>query len=148
MKIVLLTDVKSVGKKGQIVDVSDGYARNFIFPKKLGAEATPKVLNDLKLQKAHEEKQEAMRLADAQELAGRIGAGKVVLAVKTGKNGKVFGSVSTKEIAAAAAEQMGIELDKKKLVLEEPIKAVGTTVVPVKLHPEVTASLTVVVTEG
>lgn len=148
MEIVLLQDVKSLGKKGQRVKVNDGYARNFIIPKKLGVEATAKNLNDLKLQKQNEEKIAAKQLADAKVLAEEIEKIKVELKVKTGEGGRIFGSVSTKEIAAAAKEQCGLELDKKKMQLAEPIKAVGTHVIPVKLHKDVTANLTVKVTEG
>lgn len=143
MEIVLLEDVKALGKKGQVVKVSDGYARNFILPKKLGVEATPKNLNELKLQKANEERVAAKQLAAAQELGGKLNAAKVTLAIKAGENGKAFGSVSGKEIAAAAASQLGLDLDKKKLVLPEPIKTLGTYDVPVKLHKDVTAKLTV-----
>ena len=138
MEIVLLEDVKALGKKGQIVKVNDGYARNFILPKKLGVEANAKNLNDLKLQQA---------LAAAKELGKKIEASKVELAVKSGEGGKVFGSVSSKEIAAAVKEQLGLELDKKKLQIQEPIKNLGVHEVMVKLHREVTAKLRVHVTE-
>lgn len=148
MDIVLLADVKALGKKGQIVKVSDGYARNFILPKKLGVEATPKNLNDLKLQKANAEKVAAEQLAAAKALAEKIGSMSVSLKMKAGEGGKAFGSVSGKEIAAAAAEQLGLEIDKKKLVLPEPIKTFGTHEVPVKLHKDVTAKLAVKVTEA
>ena len=143
MEIVLLEDVKALGKKGQVVKVSDGYARNFILPKKLGVEATPKNLNELKLQKANEERQAARQLADAKALGEKLNAAKVTLAIRAGENGKAFGSVSGKEIAAAAASQLGLDLDKKKLVLPEPIKTLGTYDVPVKLHKDVTVKLTV-----
>ena len=148
MKIVLLQDVKTLGKKGDVVDVSDGYARNYVLPRKLGVEATSKNLYDLKLQKAHEEKLEALKLADAQALGRRVETGSVTVSVKAGKDGKVFGSVSTKEIARAVQEQMGLELDKKRIQLEEPIKNLGTVQVPVRLHKDVTAMLTVRVAEG
>lgn len=143
MEIVLLEDVKALGKKGQVVKVNDGYARNFILPKKLGVEATPKNLNELKLQKANEARVAARQLAEAKELGEKLNASKVTLAIKAGENGKAFGSVSGKEIAAAAASQLGLELDKKKLVLPEPIKALGTYEVPVKLHKDVASKLTV-----
>jgi large subunit ribosomal protein L9 len=148
MEIVLLEDVKALGKKGQIVKVNDGYARNFILPKKLGVEATSKNLNDLKLQKANAEKVAAEQLAAAKELAAKINELTVTLKMKAGEGGKAFGSVSSKEIAAAAAEQLNLELDKKKLVLPEPIKTFGNHEVPVKLHKDVTAKLTVKVTEA
>ena len=146
MEIVLLEDVKALGKKGQIVKVNDGYARNFILPKKLGVEATAKNLNDLKLQKANAAK--VAQLAAAKELAEKIESGQVVLKMKAGEGGKAFGSVSGKEIAAAASEQLGLDIDKKKLVLPDPIKTFGNHEVPVKLHKDVTAKLTVKVTEA
>lgn len=147
MKVVLLEDVKSLGKKGDLVEVSDGYGRNFILPKKKGVEATAKTMNDLKLQKQQQDKMAAKQLEEAKALAEKVEAAQVVLKVKTGEGGKVFGSVSTKEIAAGAKEQWGLELDKKKMVLEEPIKSCGNHIVPVKLHRDVTANLTVKVTE-
>ena len=145
MKVILLQDVKSLGKKGEIVNVNDGYARNFILPKKLGAEATPKNLNDLKLQKNNEKKVAQENLEAAKELAAELAAGKVELAIKVGEGGRTFGSVSSKEIAAAVKEQMKLDVDKK--VLKENIKTLGTHIVNVKLHPEVTAELKVVVKE-
>lgn len=148
MEIVLLEDVKALGKKGQIVKVNDGYARNFILPKKLGVEATSKNLNDLKLQKANAEKVAAEQLAAAKELAEKIEKLTVTLKMKAGEGGKAFGSVSSKEIAAAAATQLNLDIDKKKLVLPEPIKTFGNHEVPVKLHKDVTAKLTVKVTEA
>lgn len=148
MEIVLLEDVKALGKKGQIVKINDGYARNFILPKKLGVEATSKNLNDLKLQKANAAKVAAEQLAAAKELAEKIEAVSVTLKMKAGEGGKAFGSVSSKEIAAAAAEQLNLDIDKKKLVLPEPIKTFGNHEVPVKLHKDVTAKLTVKVTEA
>ena len=148
MKVILLEDVKNLGKKGQLVEVSDGYARNYIFAKKLGLEATSKNLNDLKLQKAHEDKLAAQRLEDAKAFAADLEKVQVVLKLKTGEGGKLYGSVSSKEIAQAAKEQFHLEIDKKKLVLPNPIRAVGTTIVPVKLHPQVTGELKVVVQEA
>ena len=148
MEIVLLEDVKALGKKGQIVKVNDGYARNFILPKKLGVEATPKNLNDLKLQKANAAKVAAEQLAAAKELSEKIEKVSVTMKMKAGEGGKAFGSVSGKEIAAAAAEQLGLDIDKKKMVLPEPIKTFGTHEVSVKLHRDVTAKLTVKVTES
>ena len=147
MKVILLEDVKSLGKKGQLVDVSDGYARNFILAKKLGLEATSKNMNDLKLQKAHEDKLAAERLAEAKAFAEDLKV-EVTLSIKTGEGGKLFGSISSKEIAQAAKEQLNLDIDKKKLVLPNPIKAVGTTLVPIKLHPQVTGELKVVVREA
>ena len=148
MKVILLEDVKSLGKKGQLVDVSDGYARNFILSKKKGIEATAKNMNDLKLQKAHEDKLAAQRLEEAKLFAAEIAKAEVVLELKVGEGGKLFGAVSSKEIAQAAKEQLNMELDKKKLVLPNPIKTVGTTSVSVKLHPQVTGKLHVKVVEA
>ena len=145
MKVILLEDVKSVGKKGELVNVSDGYARNFILKKKLGIEATPKNLNDLKVQKQNEAKVAAENLADAQEFAKEIATKSIEVAIKAGQDGKVFGSVSTKEIATAAKEQLGYDLDKKKMQLKEPIKNIGTYMVPIRLHQKVTAELKVIV---
>lgn len=147
MKVILLQDVKSLGKKGEIVNVNDGYARNFILPKKMGVEATGKNLNDLKLQKNNEKKVAQEQLDSAKTLAEKIGQGKVELAIKVGEGGRVFGSVSSKEIAVAVKEQMGLDVDKKKIQLKETIKSLGTHNVPVKLHPEVTAELKVIVKE-
>ena len=148
MKVILLEDVKALGKKGQIVNINDGYARNFVLPKKLGVEATPKNLNDLKLQNANKERLAQEALDAAKELAAKLEAGKVVLSIKTGEGGKAFGSVSSKEIATELKNQMGYEIDKKKIQLKDAIKTLGTHTVPVKLHAKVTAELKVVVTEG
>lgn len=147
MKVILLEDVKSLGKKGEVVNVNDGYARNLLFKKNLGIEATKQNLNDLKLQKQNNDKLEAERLEEAKELAKELEQKEVVLAIKTGSDGRVFGSVSTKEIAEAAKEQLGYELDKKKMHLKDAIKSIGTFHVPVKLHPKVTVELKVVVKE-
>lgn len=145
MKVILLEDVKALGKKGEIVEVNDGYARNFLLKTKKGVEATGKNLNDLKLQKANVEKVAQETLAAAQELGKKIEAGKVEVAIKTGEGGKVFGSVSSKEISAAVEKQMGLKVDKKKIQLKDQIKTLGTHIVPVKLHAKVTAELKVVV---
>lgn len=145
MKVILLQDVKSLGKKGEIVDVSDGYARNFIFPKKYGVEANAKNLNDLKLQKANDEKVAAENLAKAKELSEQLKDRKVVVKLKAGEGGKTFGSVSSKEIAEAAAEQLDLEIDKKKIQIADPIKNLGDYEVTVKLHPQVNATLKVTV---
>ena len=147
MKVILLQDVKSLGKKGEIVNVNDGYARNFILPKKLGVEANNKNLHELKLQKKKEDKIAQENLDAAKQLKAELEAGKVELSIKVGEGGKTFGSISSKEIAAAVKDQMGVEADKKKIQLKETIKTLGTHHVPVKLHPEVTAELKVVVTE-
>jgi len=148
MEVVLLEDVKALGKKGEIVKVNDGYARNFILPRKLGVQATAKNLNDLKLKKASQEKAAAQQLAAAKELGEQLDKACVTVAIKAGDNGKAFGSVSTKEIGKAVQEQLGLEIDKKKLVLPEPLKTFGTHEVPVKLHKDVTAKLSVKVVEA
>ena len=148
MKVILLEDVKSLGKKGDIVNVSDGYARNAIIPKKLGVEANNKNLNDLKLQKQHEAKVAQETYEAAVELGKVVEQQKVVVKVKCGDGGRVFGAVSTKEIATATKEQTNLDLDKKKMQLSDPIKALGTYEIPVKLHPKVTAKLSVQVVEG
>lgn len=148
MQIVLLEDVKALGKKGQIVNVNDGYARNFILPKKLGVEATTKNLNDLKLQKANADRFAAEQLKAAQDLAAFLAEKSITLSIKAGESGKAFGSVSSKEIAKAISDQIGMEIDKKKLVLPEPLKTFGTHEVPIKLHRDVTGSLAVKVVEA
>lgn len=147
MKVILLQDVKSLGKKGEIVDVSDGYARNMILPKKLGVEANAANMNTLKLQKANDDKVAAQKLADAQALAEELASKEVVVSIKTGEGGRTFGSVSTKEVAEACKAQCGLEVDKKKIVLDVPIKAPGYYEVGVKLHPQVQGKLKVKVEE-
>ena len=148
MEVVLLEDVKALGKKGQIVKVSDGYGRNFILTKKLGIEATPKNLNDLKLQKNNEKKVAEENLEAAKELAAKIAEAKIVTHIKVGEGGRTFGSVSSKEISEAAKVQLGLDIDKKKLQLPSPIRNLGVTQVPVKLHPKVTGSLKVWIKEA
>lgn len=143
MEIILTQDVKALGKKGEIVKVSDGYARNFILPKKLGMEATKQNMYDLNMQKVAEEKRLKVLLEEAKEYAKKLEALTIRVTVKAGEGGKTFGSVSTKEIAAAAKEQFGLDIDKKKLQLADPIKNAGSYTVPVKLHPQVTAEMTV-----
>ncbi len=148
MKVILLEDVKSLGKKGEIVNVNDGYARNFVLPKKLGVEATGKNMNDLKLQKANEEKVAKEHLEAAQAFAKEMENDHVVVSIKAGEGGRTFGSVSSKEIATAYKEQCGKEIDKKKIILPEPIKSFGVYEVSVKLHPKVTGTLKVKVQEA
>lgn len=147
MKVILTEDVKSLGKKGEIVEVSDGYARNFILKKKKGIEANSQNMNDLKLKRANDDKIAKEQYEAALELKKQVEAGQIKVSIKTGEGGKVFGSVSSKEIAAEVKTQMNLEIDKKKVQLKEPIKALGTFNVPVKLHTKVTAELKVVVTE-
>lgn len=147
MKVILTEDVKSLGKKGDIVNVNDGYARNFILKTNKGIGANAKNLNDLKLKKANDDKIAQEHYEAAVELGKKIEAGKIEVSIKTGEGGKAFGSVSSKEIAQEVKAQMNLEIDKKKVQLKDAIKALGTYEVPVKLHPKVTAKLKVVVTE-
>ena len=147
MKVILLQDVRSLGKRGDIVEVNDGYARNFLLKTKKGVEANNKNMNDLKLHKANQDKIAQEQLEAARELGRKLEESKVTVSIKTGEGGRAFGSVSSKEIAAAAQEQLGLDIDKKKVQLKEQLKSLGTFHVPVKLHPKVTAELTVNVTE-
>lgn len=148
MKIILLQDEKKLGKKGEIIEASEGYARNYILPKKIGVEATPKNLNDLKLQKANADKVAQEQLDAAKALAEVLETKTVEVKMKAGEGGRTFGSVSSKEVASACKEQHGIELDKKKLVMADAIKSFGVYEVGVKLHPKVTAKLKVHVSES
>lgn len=147
MQIILTQDVKALGKKGEMVNVNDGYARNFILPKKLGLEANAKNLNDLKLQKAAEEKRQKELLEEAQALGKELESKTLEVRIKTGEGGRTFGSISSKEIAQELKKQYGLDIDKKKLQVNDPIKTLGTHTVPVKLHPQVTAELKVKVAE-
>lgn len=147
MEVILLEDVKSVGKKGQVVTVNDGYARNCLIKKKLGIEATAANINDLKLKNANNAKLEKEKLEAAKKLAKELEEMSVIVKIKTGAGGKVFGSVSSKEIAEAIKKQLNLELDKKKMLLDEPIKSLGTHIIKIKLHQEVTAELSVKVVE-
>lgn len=147
MKIILLQDVKSVGKKGDIIDANDGYARNFLIPKKMGVPANAENMNTLKLQKSNEAKVAQEQLEEAQRFAKELETKEVVLAIKAGEGGKTFGSVSSKEIATAYKEQCGITIDKKKIQLQESIKNFGVYEVRIKLHPKVTGTLKVKVKE-
>lgn len=148
MEVILLEDVKSLGKKGELVKVNDGYARNFLLKKKLGVEATAKNKNELKLQKQHEEKVALEKLEEAKAFAEELKQKSVTVSIKTGSGGRSFGSVSTKEIALAAKEQLDYDLDKKKMVLNEAIKTPGVYMVPIKLHQKVTGELKVNVKEA
>ncbi len=148
MKVILLADVKGVGKKGQEINASDGYARNFLIPKKLGMEVTASNLNDIKLKKQADDRRKAEELEEAQKTKEILEQNEVKIAVKTGENGKLFGSVTNKEIAQAIEKTSGVKVDKKKVELDDQIKMVGTRTVPVKLHPQVTAEVKVVITEA
>jgi large subunit ribosomal protein L9 len=148
MKVILLQDVKGSGKRGQTINASDGYAANFLIPRKLAIMATDGNLNALKQQKKAEDRKTAEELAKAQQMAKKLEAITVKVTVKTGDNGKLFGSVTNKEIAQAMEEQSGIKIDKKKVVLDEPIKMTGEKKVDVKIHPQVTAKVKVAIIEG
>ena len=148
MKVILLADVKGVGKKGQEINASDGYARNFLIPKKLGMEVTASNLNDIKVKKQADDRRKAEELEEAKKTKEILEQNEVKIAVKTGENGKLFGSVTNKEIAQAIEKTSGVKVDKKKVELDDQIKMVGTRTVPVKLHPQVTAEVKVVITEA
>ena len=143
MKLILLEDVKSVGKKGDIVNKNDGYALNYLIPKKLAVEATKANMNDLELKKKAEEKRKKEELEEAKKIAEQLNDKVVKVSVKAGENGKVFGSVTNKEIADALAKQTGMDIDKKKISFDAPIKMVGRRIVKIKLHPQVTVELAV-----
>ncbi len=148
MKIILLQDEKKLGKKGDVIEASEGFARNYILPKKIGGKATAKNLNDLKLHKANEDKLAKEQLDAAKALAAELEQKQVTVKIKAGEGGRAFGSVSSKEIAAACKEQHNIEIDKKKIQLAENLKNFGAYEVGIKLHPQVTAKLTVKVAES
>ena len=145
MQVILLQDVNKLGKKGEVVKVNDGYARNFILPKKLGLEATEKNLKDLAIQKAEEEKRQQEIYEEAVALGKELESKKVTLQIKGGEGGKTFGSITAKEISQGLKDQTGIEIDKKKLVLADAIKTAGTFKVGVKLHPKGSGDLNVIV---
>ena len=147
MQVILIEDVKSLGKKGTIVKVNDSYARNYIIPRKLGIEATKANLNDLKLQNANVEKLEAAKVANAKDMKAAIDGRTVQVPIRAGKDGKVFGSVTSKEVAEAISRDLKLEVDKKKIVME-PIKAIGVTQVNVKLHKDIAAVVNVKVGEA
>ena len=146
MDLILLTDIKTLGKKGEKVTVKDGYGRNLI-SKKQAAPANAKTMNDLKLQKAHEEKQAEERLKNAEELKDKLAGLSITVKVKVGKDGKVFGSVTSKEVAEAISRDLKVDIDKKKIVMD-PIKAIGVTPVNVKLHKDIAATVNVKVGEA
>jgi large subunit ribosomal protein L9 len=145
MEIILIQDVRNLGKKGDVVKVSDGYARNYLLPKKLGIEANKQNLHELNVQKAAEERRQMLMLAEAEELSKKLKDIQVKVVLKAGEGGRAFGSVSGKEISAALKEQFGIEIDKKKIVLDDPIKNAGNYTVAIKLHQKVTAKVGVLV---
>lgn len=145
MKVILTNDVKGTGKKGDTINVAEGFARNFLFPKGLALEATEANLRELEKQKAAVAKKKASELAEARELAKKLEGVGVTLTVKSGEAGRLFGSINTKDISDALEKSRGIQLDKRKIELKGPIKTLGTHPVPVKLHPDVAATLNVTV---
>ncbi|MBQ8932827.1 MAG: 50S ribosomal protein L9 [Lachnospiraceae bacterium] len=147
MQVILITDVKSLGKKGTIVNVNDSYARNYIIPRGLGVEANKANLNDLKLKNANTEKLEAAKLSNAQDMKRVIDGKTVTVPIKTGKDGKLFGSVTNKEVADAIDKAYSVSIDKKKIVMD-PIKTAGDHKITIKLHKDVSAEVTVKVSEG
>ena len=148
MKVILLEDVKSVGKKGELVNASDGYAKNFLFPKKLAVEATKSNLNDFELKQKAEAKRKKEELEQAQNMAKELENNTVTVKVKTGENGKLFGSVTNKEVAEEIVKQTGMQIDKKKVSIGDPIKMVGERTAVIKLHPKVSAEITIKIVEA
>ncbi|WP_317855906.1 50S ribosomal protein L9 [Chakrabartyella piscis] len=147
MKMILLQDVKSIGKKGELINASEGYAKNFLLPKKLAVEATKANLNDYELKQKSEAKRKQEELNQAKEMAAALEKMEVVMKVKTGGNGKLFGSITNKEVANAIVEQTKLPIDKKKVSIGDPIKMVGERTATIKLHPQVSAEITVKVVE-
>ena len=145
MKVILLQDVKGKGKKGQMIEVSDGYARNFLLPRKLAREATAEALNSVATAKSADKHREEVRRAEAEKMARELKGKVIQLSVRGGENGKIYGSVTNDQIAAALKEQHGFEVDKRKLVLADPIKSYGTYTLDVKLYPEISGKLSVLV---
>ena len=148
MKLILLQDVKGSGKKGELVNVSDGYARNFLFPKKLAREANAQAMNELKNAEAAKEHHAAVELANAKEAAAKIEGKTVKVVGKAGQGGKLFGSVTAKEIAEELKKQYAVDVDKRKIELSMDIKAFGVYPCTVKLPQGVTAQISVFVTES
>ncbi len=148
MKVILLQDVKNLGKEGDVIEANDGFARNVIIKKGQGIEATGKNLNDLRLKKANDDKMAAELLEECKQLAATLEAGEIKVSIKTGEGGRAFGSVSSKEIAEEVKKQMNLDVDKKKVQLKDALKTLGTHTVPIKVHPKVTAQLKVVVSEA
>ena len=147
MQVILLEDVKSLGKKGTVVKVNDSYGRNYLIPRKLGVEANAANLNDLKLQNANMAKLEAAKLQSAKEVKEKLDGRSFVVRIKAGKDGRTFGSVTAKEVAQAIMDTAKIEIDKKKIVME-PIKALGEQHVKLKLHKDINAEILLKVEEA
>ncbi|MBR3524770.1 MAG: 50S ribosomal protein L9 [Lachnospiraceae bacterium] len=147
MKVILTEDVKALGKAGDLVEVSDGYARNFILSKKKGVEATSANLNNMKLKKANDERIAKEQLEEARAFAKELATKELKLGIRAGEGGRTFGSITSKEIAQAAQDQLGLTLDKKKIVLKDPIKSAGVQQIQIRLHPQVMGELKLTVTE-
>ncbi len=147
MKVVLTQDVKDLGKKGELVNASDGYARNFLFPRKLAVEATTGKLKEIEDKKASEKNRKEKELSSAKELADKLSKLEIVFRTKAGENGKLFGSITAKDVAEAIKAQHKTEVDKKKVVMHDAIKALGTYQVEIKVYPEVSAKISVKVIE-
>ncbi|GIP40618.1 50S ribosomal protein L9 [Paenibacillus sp. J31TS4] len=147
MKVIFLKDVKGQGKKGQVKEVSEGYAANFLFKQQLAKPATDSNIKVLDMQKQSEEKKKEQEKADAVALGKKMDEMTVKILGKSGEGGKLFGSITSKQIAEELQKQHGVKVDKRKMQLDEPIRTLGVTQVPVKLHPDVTATLKVQVTE-
>ena len=148
MKVILKADIKGVGKRDEVINASDGYARNFLFPKKLAVEATKSNLNDFELKQKAEAKRKKEELEQAQNMAKELENKTVTVKVKTGENGKLFGSVTNKEVAEEIVKQTGMEIDKKKVSIGDPIKMVGERTAVIKLHPKVSAEITIKIVEA
>ena len=148
MKVILLQDVKGKGKKGQMLEVSDGYARNYMLPKKLAIEATPDAINTMRMNDKATQERIAREKAAALEISKKLRAMTLVVTAKGGGNGRLFGSITNQEIADALAKQSGIKLDKRKIVIADPIKNVGTYTVTCKLGYEISAPLSVKIEEA
>ena len=148
MKVILQQDVKGQGKKGQLVEVSEGYGRNFLLPRKLAIEATTDAINTLNLKEKARKAEEARQKAEAEEISKKLKDCPVKLTAKAGNGGKLFGAVTTKEISEGLKKQHNIDIPKQKLVLDEPIKAFGTYQVKAKLGFEITGTVSVTVAEG
>jgi len=146
MKVIFLQDVKGQGKKGEVKDVSEGYARNFLLPRGLAKEASQGNLKTLEVQKQSEERRKQQEKQEAEALGKKLDAMTVVIRAKAGEGGRLFGSITSKQVSEALAKE-GIEVDKRKIELDEPIRTLGVTKVPIKLHPQVRATLSVQVTE-
>jgi len=147
MKVILLMDVPKIGKKGELVEVSDGMARNVLFRKNQALEATKTAINEYELKIKSEARRREDELKEAKELAEKFKSLQVSIPIKIGEGGRTFGSISTKEISLAAKDQLHLDIDKKKILLKDHIKSLGNHEVPIKLHAQVTATLKVNVTE-